>query len=88
MGMEHNHAVDKDGNDPGKEDVEDGEMLGEDDSGHVEVNLVSVSLEGDQNQGEGCLLPEGASHDCLELANDLSVRPAFCQGGINSPKGD
>ena len=47
MGMEHYHAVDKDGNDPGKEDVEDGEMLGEDDSGHVEVNLVSVSLEGD-----------------------------------------
>ena len=86
--MENNEAVDEDGGQPGDDDVEDSEGPGEDGLGHVHVHLGSVSLKSNQHQREGSLLPERSSEDSLQLADKLTIGPALCKGGVDSPHGD
>ena len=84
MWMEDDEAVDEDRGQPGDDDVEDSEGPGEDGLGHVHVHLGSVSLKSNQHQREGSLLPK----DSLKLTDKLTIGPALCKGGVDSPYGD
>ena len=84
---EHDDGVEAHGGEPGGEDVEDGERPAEDGVVELVVDLVQVSVQGNQDQTERVLLPQRPPHDGLQLAEGPSEGPALREGGIHSPAG-
>ena len=85
---EHDHGVKAQGGEPGEEDVEDGERLAENGEMEIVVDLVEVSLQGNEDKRERVLLSESSPHDRLELAEVPAEGPALGEGGVDSPAGD
>ena len=100
---EDNERVETEGGDPGGDDVDDGEISGEDWLMEIIVDLSKVAVQSQENKIQRCLLSERSSHHSLYLwswwwgwwmrrvwylTSSDSEWPALSESGVDSGGGD